>query len=225
MIIESDKKENMIIESDQNEKKKVNAFDVILENSKSKKTNVKPSKNFYSNNFGGGLLPYIKNPEANKEFVIYHDNDIVAIKDKFPKARVHILLLPRQAFVDYSQLTIEHVPTINNLKQKGLSLQKDYIEKDPKLSFRMGFHALPSMRYIHMHLISQDFDSPTLKTKKHWNSFTTDYFIDIDDFIQRLEQNGKIEYDTKIYEAMLKQNLKCNICHISLSTIPSINFS
>ena len=29
-----------------------------------------------------------------------------------------------------------------------------------------------------MHVISQDFDSPSLKNKKHWNSFTTPYFVD-----------------------------------------------
>jgi aprataxin len=28
-----------------------------------------------------------------------------------------------------------------------------------------------------MHLISQDFDSPCLKTKRHWNSFTTEFFL------------------------------------------------
>ena len=32
--------------------------------------------------------------------------------------------------------------------------------------------------HLHMHVISQDFDSPCLKTKKHWNSFTTSYFVD-----------------------------------------------
>jgi len=31
---------------------------------------------------------------------------------------------------------------------------------------------------LHMHVISQDFNSASLKTKKHWNSFTTEYFID-----------------------------------------------
>lgn len=29
-----------------------------------------------------------------------------------------------------------------------------------------------------MHVISQDFSSSCLKTKKHWNSFTTEYFVD-----------------------------------------------
>lgn len=32
--------------------------------------------------------------------------------------------------------------------------------------------------HVHLHVISQDFDSPCLKNKKHWNSFTTDYFIE-----------------------------------------------
>lgn len=31
---------------------------------------------------------------------------------------------------------------------------------------------------MHLHVISQDFDSPCLKNKKHWNSFTTEYFIE-----------------------------------------------
>ena len=34
------------------------------------------------------------------------------------------------------------------------------------------------MAQIHLHVISQDFDSPSLKTKKHWNSYNTKYFID-----------------------------------------------
>lgn len=32
--------------------------------------------------------------------------------------------------------------------------------------------------HVHLHVISQDFDSSCLKNKKHWNSFTTDYFIE-----------------------------------------------
>lgn len=35
-----------------------------------------------------------------------------------------------------------------------------------------------SNSHVHLHVISQDFDSPCLKNKKHWNSFTTDYFME-----------------------------------------------
>ncbi|XP_054806292.1 receptor-like protein 7 [Prosopis cineraria] len=36
----------------------------------------------------------------------------------------------------------------------------------------------PSMRQLHLHGISQDFDSKHLKNKKHWNSLNTDFFRD-----------------------------------------------
>lgn len=35
-----------------------------------------------------------------------------------------------------------------------------------------------STSHVHLHVISQDFDSPCLKNKKHWNSFNTDYFVE-----------------------------------------------
>jgi hypothetical protein len=45
---------------------------------------------------------------------------------------------------------------------------------------------------LHMHIISQDFDSDHLKTKKHWNSFTTSYFMDVEKFIDLLRREGSI---------------------------------
>lgn len=61
-----------------------------------------------------------------------------------------------------------------------------------RLRFRIGFHAIPSMSLLHLHLIrfsphscvrnkliiaSDDFISDSLKNKKHWNSFNTDFFV------------------------------------------------
>ena len=36
-------------------------------------------------------------------------------------------------------------------------------------------------RNFHIHVISQDFESPCLKHKKHYNSFTTEFFVSYDD--------------------------------------------
>lgn len=44
-------------------------------------------------------------------------------------------------------------------------------------SFKIGYHAEPSMKQVHLHVISTDFDSPYLKNKKHWNSFNTEFFV------------------------------------------------
>lgn len=44
---------------------------------------------------------------------------------------------------------------------------------------RIGFHAKPSMDHLHLHVVSTDFVSTFMKTKKHWNSFNTEHFLDL----------------------------------------------
>lgn len=45
-------------------------------------------------------------------------------------------------------------------------------------AFNHQFFSSLSISHVHLHVISQDFDSPCLKNKKHWNSFNTDYFLE-----------------------------------------------
>ena len=45
-------------------------------------------------------------------------------------------------------------------------------------------------RHLHMHVISTDFDAEGLKTKKHWNSFTTDFFMTLDHVVATLLSDG-----------------------------------
>lgn len=56
-------------------------------------------------------------------------------------------------------------------------LAQNVIEVSGRTSdeFKIGFHAQPSMQRVHLHVISRDFHSPCLKTKKHWNSFNTPF--------------------------------------------------
>ena len=44
-----------------------------------------------------------------------------------------------------------------------------------------------------MHVISQDFISSSLKNKKHWNSFTTEFFKDVEEILKILEEQGEIK--------------------------------
>lgn len=57
-------------------------------------------------------------------------------------------------------------------------LAKNVIELTGKSlnDFKIGYHISPSMQRLHLHVISTDFNSNYLKTKKHWNSFNTDFF-------------------------------------------------
>ena len=47
------------------------------------------------------------------------------------------------------------------------------------IPLRLGFHAVPSLHLLHMHIVSADLDSLALKNKKHWNSFATHFFITV----------------------------------------------
>lgn len=45
-----------------------------------------------------------------------------------------------------------------------------------------GVHAHPSMSHLHIHVMSVDHYSNCLKHRKHYNSFSTPFFVPIDDF-------------------------------------------
>ncbi|CAB4284802.1 unnamed protein product [Prunus armeniaca] len=47
------------------------------------------------------------------------------------------------------------------------------------------------MRQLHLHVISQDFNSTHLKNKKHWNSFNTDFFRDSVNVVEEVSSDGK----------------------------------
>jgi len=105
---------------------------------------------------------------------------------------------------------MSHLTVLRNMRKGAITLieQISKEDMDSGISFRMGFHAVPSLKQLHMHVISEDFNSPCLNSKKHWNSFTTEFFISTDNFIKILDQKGKIEFDKTTYNAYLKAPLK-----------------
>ncbi|KAG1698546.1 Aprataxin [Nymphon striatum] len=132
-----------------------------------------------------GLKTSMEDPNLKVE----EDDKVVIIKDKYPKAKYHFLILPKENIPKLTSLTKSHVELLVHMQKKGEKLMKKY---DSKLSFKLGYHAVPSMSQLHLHVISCDFDSVCLKTKRHWNSFTTDYFVPSNDVIEKLKNDGKV---------------------------------
>ncbi|XP_030643946.1 aprataxin, partial [Chanos chanos] len=163
-----------------------------------------------------GLKVSMQDPKMQ----VYKDERVVVIRDKYPKARYHWLVLPWQSVSSLKVLQAEHRDLLQHMQHVG----EQMIQKCPdaaRLKFRLGYHAIPSMSHIHLHVISQDFDSPCLKNKKHWNSFTTDYFINSEDVIRMLETEGRVSVREGT-EELLKQPLRCHICHREQNTIPQL---
>ncbi|CAM5115790.1 unnamed protein product [Eretmochelys imbricata] len=151
---------------------------------------------------------------------VYKDDRVVIIKDKYPKARYHWLILPWDSISSLKSVTKEHLELLQHMHAVGEKLIQECLDKD-SLEFRLGYHAIPSMSQIHLHVISQDFDSPCLKNKKHWNSFTTEYFLNSQDVIEMVKTKGKVLVKDGT-SALLKLPLRCHVCKQHQSTIPQL---
>ncbi|KAJ3026764.1 UNVERIFIED_CONTAM: hypothetical protein HDU68_005110 [Siphonaria sp. JEL0065] len=170
------------------------------------------------------LKQYLDSPEKHPEAVVTTTDEMVLIHDAFPKAKHHYLALPRSSNPLHSNS--EGVAALTKSDQHLLAaflktftqVQQAY----PQITFKAGFHAVPSMAHLHMHIISDDMVSPALKNKKHWNSFTTRFFIPLETVVTRIEKDGSIEIDKEEYEQLLKGPLVCHKCQKTIKNIPEL---
>ncbi|GAA5869743.1 hypothetical protein JCM3774_003838 [Rhodotorula dairenensis] len=167
------------------------------------------------------------------------------IFDGFEKARFHLLVLPREPFQleDGSALSGPSLASLSQLLKSPHALQvlkalerqadevkemiRDEMEKEYGWSWgvQAGFHAVESMRHVHLHVISTDFLSPKLKNKKHWNSFhpTLGYFLHLSDVIAAVEGGKNPLRDAKHYEALLKADLESTYPpYAKFATLPKL---
>lgn len=80
----------------------------------------------------------------------------------------------------------------------------------------------PSMRQLHLHVITQDFDSKHLKNKRHWNTFTTAFFRDSVDVIEEIGSRGEAALVNK--ESVLSMELRCHRCRSAHPNIPKLKW-
>lgn len=78
-------------------------------------------------------------------------------------------------FISNMKLTKNHIDLLEEMNALAINV----IETSGRTvdDFKIGFHAIPHMDRLHMHVISKDFQSRCLKTKVHWNSFNTEFFL------------------------------------------------
>lgn len=65
------------------------------------------------------------------------------------------------------------------------------------------------MATLHIHIISEDNYSPHLKTKKHYNSFNTEFFVRLDEF--PLDE-GHIALTSQGQAKLIKGDMTCWRC-------------
>nr|AAP86324.1 FHA-HIT isoform [Homo sapiens] len=171
-------------------------------------------------NSGQCSVPLKKGKDAPIKMQVYKDEQVVVIKDKYPKARYHWLVLPWTSISSLKAVAREHLELLKHMHTVGEKVIVDFAGSS-KLRFRLGYHAIPSMSHVHLHVISQDFDSPCLKNKKHWNSFNTEYFLESQAVIEMVQEAGRVTVRDGMPE-LLKLPLRCHECQQLLPSIPQL---
>lgn len=174
----------------------------------------------------GGLHQYLQHATALKTFIFLESPQWMFIYDGYPKAKVHLLLLSKPTFMAVSDVTKlrreEHGERLARLHVEARRIATKLEQDMPGLCLRLGYHSVPSMQPLHLHIISQEFDSSSLKTKKQWNSFTTSFFLNPAEVETALQEQGRIFVDRVNAEALLKHGLRCHGCGAGQKNMPAL---
>ncbi|KAL7695342.1 Scavenger mRNA decapping enzyme [Lotmaria passim] len=176
--------------------------------------------------------PLLRSGEAKRtaeSSLLYKDDTCILVNDAFPKSTVHCLVMPLELRLDsLNALTKRDVPLLRHMIHVGNEYVHFLKSTSPKLygkrRFITGFHALPSLPMLHLHVLSMDLDSVYLKTKKHYNSFATFFFLTSERIVDDLERNSRvtINKDVTRLQQMENQDMKCLWCGAPLANIPAM---
>ncbi|KAG5042332.1 hypothetical protein JHK87_006247 [Glycine soja] len=156
-------------------------------------------------------------PEKHKDDLLEISDDAVVLNDMYPKAQKHVLVLAQTVGLDcLADVQKEHLQLLNKMHDVSLKWAEKFLNENAALVFHLGYHMEPSMRQLHLHVISQDFQSTHLKNKKHWNSFNTAFFHDSVDVMDEISSDGKATL--KDDDKLLSMELRCPDVEVHLQT-------
>lgn len=162
-------------------------------------------------NWKSCLIEPVKDPNKYRKFIFAEFDESIVIYDAFPKAKLHLLLIPRKKIDRPTDLSLVHLDLLMKLKLRTLQITK-WIKETFGINCLVGVHAIPSCKQLHIHIISDDFDSKFMKHKRQWNSFNTEYLISVDHLIEQINVSGNVTINEKYYNGVINRGLQCPKC-------------
>ena len=154
------------------------------------------------------LLAAMKDPKQ----IFEEDEQTFTLYDGYPKSKYHYLVVPKEDIYSVKELTRKNLDLLRHMHGVAEGLVSRIKSREPSLEFKFGYHAVPSLRRLHMHVVSCDFSSWRMRRKHHWNTFNTKYFMPSSLVIETLENCGAIDVDEKMYVDLLALPMKCLHC-------------
>jgi len=218
------------------------AFKVLMESAKHAQhdqatgrmeTKMESRHTNFDSPFRNALLKYVQSPEtfyANDPDNVIFDAHCIVVPDMYPKATIHGLVIARDQRLKGPRdlRTPQDIPLVRHMQHMGKRWVAKQRAPPPGSNVVMGFHSVPSLRQLHMHVVSTDYDSSCLKHKKHWNSFTTLFFMDVDTVLTQLEAKAGspggafLDYNVDAREALLRVPLRCHRCGERQASMPKL---
>ncbi|NGX63904.1 MAG: Purine nucleoside phosphoramidase [Candidatus Anoxychlamydiales bacterium] len=99
------------------------------------------------------IFEKIINKEIPSE-ILYEDDLVIAIKDKFPKAPIHLLIISKKVIPSFQKIEKEDLPIIGRMIEIAQKLAKDFkIEKGYRLLTNVGAPSGQTIFHLHFHLL------------------------------------------------------------------------
>ncbi|KZT09487.1 HIT-like protein [Laetiporus sulphureus 93-53] len=177
--------------------------------------------------------------------LLAHNADTITIFDAFPKSIFHLLVLPRvlPPFTVFELTNLRTLLKCDKARAKDLldrlnetaKTARAMIEEEMmkrygfKWGIWTGFHAVSSMEHLHLHVISSDLCSASMKVKKHYNSFNPKlgFFLPLDDIRSWFDAEPSYfammsQLKPSQYEPLLKEPLVCWRCDKEQKNMPTL---
>jgi aprataxin len=165
-------------------------------------------------------MKYAVDPDHYPVEVPYYDNNLILLNNKFPKSKIHLMIIPRIPIASVWELNSSHLGLLDQFSKRLDIFQKN----NSQVQFQAGFHAIPSILQLHLHVISEDFISPCLVTKKHYLSHTTPYLIDLENVIESIQKKGKFNHilNKGQFLDLVNGDIVCHKCKTVLNDMATL---
>ena len=101
------------------------------------------------------LFQKIIDKEEPADF-LYEDQDFIIINDKYPKAPIHYLIIPKKPITSISEITEDDKEVLGNLLLLARKFARQKGIVDYKLVFNCGRHL--HIPHLHLHFLAGDID-------------------------------------------------------------------
>jgi diadenosine tetraphosphate (Ap4A) HIT family hydrolase len=84
--------------------------------------------------------------------LLYSDERICVFEDKFPKGKIHLLVIPIEHIRHVGDLSKKHIDLLEHMYDIGKRIIEDKTENPRERNFKYGFHKGKCIGVAHLHL-------------------------------------------------------------------------